>query len=510
MAYYKQAFLLFGLMGILYSCNDTWQSEHVWYGTDGRLHYTPDEQGNIIPDFSHVGYRYGDVRLPDISVVLEIEPVEGDNGKHLQKAIDKVAMMPLQPNGYRGAILLKRGEYPVSESISLHTSGIVLKGEGENRDGSVIIATGDKKRSLLIIGGRGAISEAEETRTRIREAYVPVGRKYLILESTEHVKPGDDILITRPGTQQWINDLKMDSFPPREDGGVVHPWQSDYYHLSFERVISRISGDTIFFRNPMVMVFEEKYGGAMVSRYSYEGRIENAGIENILFVSEYTHEEDEQHGWNAVLFQHVQHAWAQHVTAHHFGYACVNIGQTAKHISISNCTNLSPVSIIMGGRRYSFKCDGQLSLFRNCRSSHARHDYATGAKVSGPNVFSNCTAIHSYNDIGPHHRWAMGTLYDRIITDGPINVQDRGNRGSGHGWSGVTQVFWNCEGKSAISQSPWVTGKNYNIGFKGEKKPGEWSPDRPDGEWEGHNRPGLFPQSLYEAQLAERTKNKNM
>lgn len=82
--------------------------------------------------------------------------------------------------------------------------------------------------------------------------------------------------------------------------------------------------------------------------------------------------------------------------------------------------------------------------------------------------FYNCTAFQTYADIGPHHRWAVGTLYDNIITDGEINVQDRGQMGSGHGWAGVTQVLWNCRAKRAAVQNPWTSGNNYNIGMKGQ------------------------------------------
>jgi unsaturated chondroitin disaccharide hydrolase len=99
----------------------------------------------------------------------------------------------------------------------------------------------------------------------------------------------------------------------------------------------------------------------------------------------------------------------------------------------------------------------------------------------------------------------MGTLYDLIVTDGEINVQDRDNSGSGHGWSGVNQVFWNCRGAASICQSPWTSGKNFNIGFQGAKKSGQWQPNRPDGVWEGQNVKGLFPESLYEAQMTDRS-----
>jgi hypothetical protein len=97
----------------------------------------------------------------------------------------------------------------------------------------------------------------------------------------------------------------------------------------------------------------------------------------------------------------------------------------------------------------------------------------------------------------------MGSLYELIVSDGPINVQDRDNWGTGHGWAGANHVLWNCRSESATCQNPWTSAKNYNFGFIGKKSLGRM-PDRPDGEWVGHNVPGIFPSSLYEAQLDER------
>src|SRR4030095_13663486 len=106
----------------------------------------------------------------------------------------------------------------------------------------------------------------------------------------------------------------------------------------------------------------------------------------------------------------------------------------------------------------------------------------------------NCTAKRTHADIGPHHRWSSGTLYDNITTDGEINIQDRGNYGSGHGWVGGTTILLDCTVKRAAVQSPYANGKNYSIGLKGEKGSGRFK-DRPDGEWEGQNLEGLQPVS---------------
>ena len=135
----------------------------------------------------------------------------------------------------------------------------------------------------------------------------------------------------------------------------------------------------------------------------------------------------------------------------------------------------------------------QLNLVAGCYTTEGRHDYVTGGRTAGPNVFHNCTSVNAHNDIGPHQRWATGTLYDNVRTDGIINVQER--RSGGHGWTGVTQVLWNCTGAKTSVQSPWVSGKNYAIAVQGDKYAGRYYSDRPDGEWELFNQ-AVVPKSL--------------
>jgi len=89
-------------------------SELVYPGEDGRLIYMPDEKDNIIPDFSHAGYMGGGVKLPDVPVRVTVEPGKGNDALRIQAAIDRVSKMPLDRNGFRGAVLLKRGRYEKS------------------------------------------------------------------------------------------------------------------------------------------------------------------------------------------------------------------------------------------------------------------------------------------------------------------------------------------------------------------------------------------------------------
>lgn len=481
---------------------DTWQSERVKVGNDGKLDYIPDHKGNILPDFSRVGYLEGE-EPPTLSKTIELQPQQGDDKNRIQAAIDELAFRQADSNGFKGCLLLKAGTYEVSDQLSISSSGIVIRGEGNHEQGTIVIATGRKKYSLFEIKGEGAISEIERSRVNINMPFVPVGTKKLVVENADSFKKDDWIIVFRPSTAKWISDIKMDQITARADGGTITQWKAGSYDFRFERKVENIVKDTLYIDNPIVMEMETKYGGGEVYKYVFEGRIRYCGIENLLCISEYISETDEDHGWDAVKIEKAEHCWVRNVTAKYFGYSAVNISSNAKNISVLNCKCLEAKSKITGGRRYSFNCNGQLNLIKNCETTEGRHDFVTGSRVCGPNVFTQCTASNTHSDIGPHHRWAMGTLFDVIETDGTINAQDRGNYGSGHGWAGANQVLWNCMAAKISCQSPWVSAKNYAIGCHGTKSAGRY-PDRPDGEWEGFNKQYLEPESLYEAQLVNR------
>ena len=61
-----------------------------------------------------------------------------------------------------------------------------------------------------------------------------------------------------------------------------------------------------------------------------------------------------------------------------------------------------------------------------------------------------CAIYVAWNDIGPHHRFATGTLYD-TVSGGLLSVEDRGSSGTGHGWSGANVVYWNCISRQSLN-----------------------------------------------------------
>ncbi|WP_345949351.1 hypothetical protein ABDD95_21120 [Mucilaginibacter sp. PAMB04274] len=108
---------------------------------DGSLQYKADAKGNTLPDFSNVGYHSGEKQWPNVPVVKTISPAaEGSSEQIIQDAINEVSARAPDANGYRGAVLLKKGKYLVPGTIRITKNGIVIRGEGNTANGTCIVA----------------------------------------------------------------------------------------------------------------------------------------------------------------------------------------------------------------------------------------------------------------------------------------------------------------------------------------------------------------------------------
>jgi len=202
-------------------------------GSDGKLVYSQDENGNRLPDFSYVGYHSGEKAIPDVPVKITIEPVEGDNTQHIQHALDQLGKLPIDKDGFRGALLLKRGVYKVGGRLILSDSGTVLRGEGSGPEGTVIIATGydnpKYRRPLISVAPKENLS-AESTqyhssqnvpkmvladsKSSITNTTVPIGARSFSVESAAGFKAGDRIAVYRPCTAEWLHSIGCDAIKP--------------------------------------------------------------------------------------------------------------------------------------------------------------------------------------------------------------------------------------------------------------------------------------------------------
>ncbi len=473
-------------------------SRHVSLGPEGALVYGATRSGDRVPDFSHAGYMGGGVALPSVPVRITVRPGEGDDTARIQAAIDELASRPRDTDGFRGAVRLAAGRYEVGGPLRIAASGIVLRGQGHGEDGTVLLATGTEQRTVLHVGGEGQPKELAATRRAVIDEYVPVGATRLRLESADGLSVGDEVLVWRLSNERWIDELGMNRIPPRDDGRPVHQWEPETYRLPFDRIITAIEGRTITLDAPLTTAIDQQYGGGYVVKHEYPRRIEQVGVENLRAVSEYRGpmDEDEDHAWVFIEMDALQDGWVRDVTAAHFGFSLVTVGRQTKRVTVQDSRCLDPVSRITGSRRYSFYVLGQLTLVQRCYARHGRHDFVLGSRVQGPNVFLDCVAEEAHNDTGPHHRWSSGCLFDNVVVRGDaINVRNRLNLGTGHGWAGANMVLWNCRADLITCERP-PTAQNWAIGCVAESYRG-------DGLWESRGRP-VKPESLYRAQLAER------
>ena len=74
-----------------------------------QLAYTPDSLGNRIPDFSYCGYMASEKPIPTIPVRVIVPVVKGDATLRIQSGLDYIASLPIDANGFRGAVLLQKG-----------------------------------------------------------------------------------------------------------------------------------------------------------------------------------------------------------------------------------------------------------------------------------------------------------------------------------------------------------------------------------------------------------------
>jgi hypothetical protein len=461
----------------------------VLVAADGRLIYHRDELGNLIPDFSHCGYAGAERTIPDVPVQIVVAPAAGDDGARIQSAIDRLAQLPLDEGGFRGAVLLAAGRFEVAGQLRISASGIVLRGSGAGESGTIVVAKGRDRRTLVRVAGNSTPQHIVKKSVQVIDDYVPVGADTAQLDSTDGLKPGDRVCITRPSTAEWIKALGTDAF------GVG--WKPGTRDLCWEREIVQIDGFKVTFDAPITTAIEKRFGGASVQRYDSTGRITNIGIEHLQLQSEYdaSNPRDEDHAWFGVTMQHVENAWVRCVLFRRFAGGAVALWEKTRHITVEDCISLAPVSENAGYRRHAFFTQGQLTLFLRCWSEHGRHDFAAGHCAAGPNAFVNCHAAETHGESGPIESWASGVLYDNVrIEGGALSLTNRWSSPPGAGWSAANCLLWQCQAATMhVSQPP--TANNWAIGV--------WSEFSGDGAFAARSE-FVEPISLYQAQLRQR------
>src|SRR4051812_31628616 len=461
-------------------------SNWVKTSVTGRLIYVPAPDGDRIQDFSMVGYGAGKIappeNLPVIATINATLPAGSDYTTLIQNTINNaISANAIQGNGFRGIVQFGPGEFDVSGHVTISGSGIVLRGSGTSSDlatSTHVVSTNTTDNLSTspytsIFSFTGSTSgKVLGTQQAVLDKRVPVGAQSIHVGSTAGMAVGGMIEIFRPSTQAWIHELGMDLIP-----APATPWAAGDRDLKWQRTITRIEGNTVYFDAPITTALDAQWGGGTVRTYSLPNKIKNVGIENIWGQSLATRDElNENRTPTFVSFSRVDNGFVQNIETRYFPYATVytNEADGTQHITVDGAHSSQPSGQVTGGRRYTYAMDGQMSLVQNSTAVDGRHDFVTGSNVVGPIVFTNSQGTVTHADAGPHHRWGSGLLFDNILA-GQINIQNRWDSGSGHGWAGANSVVWNSTATSStgfIVQSP-PTAKDWLIGSTGTMGAGD-------------------------------------
>jgi hypothetical protein len=471
----------------------------IQISNDGKLTYNASSNGDRVPDFSYCGYMLSEVPIPDVPVKVIVPAMSGDATEKMQTAIDYVSSLPLDKQGFRGAVLLDKGTFEVAGRLTIGASGVVLRGSGPNTDQTTLIGTGVDRQTLIRIIGIN--NRRIEKPVQVADNYFPVNATKLTFKNNHSFKVGDQVVVNRPSTKEWLEKLGTDKIGIYVDYQLTK-WDPGDFDQNWYRTIVAISPESITLDVPLTNSLDPQYGGGNVAKYAWEGQIRNVGVENLRCISAFdkSNAKDENHRWMAITMDNVRDAWVRRVVAEHFVSSAVAVWETASRITVEDCKSLAPVGEIGNYRRYSFHTLGQQVLFQRCYAEYGYHDFSIGFTTPGPNAFVQCYSFMPTNFSGSIGGWSTGILFDKTTVDGGIvSFAYRDVDGQGGGWSAANSLSWQTRAPQIHVPAP-PTAQNWAYGSLGQ------------GYGNGiHELPRGFlkPESIFYAQLEARTGKKS-
>jgi hypothetical protein len=505
------------------------QSEWASLDATGKLVYKTLPAGDRIMDFSYAGYMGGGVKLPAVPMAKTVAPSGGDDTAAIQSAIDEVSQLPLVNgfrgavlapsggddtaaiqsaidevsqlplvNGFRGAVLLKPGTFRCSAALAIRTGGVVLRGYGPTQ--TTIQMSGDPHVCITVEGTKPVTGAP----VAITNAYVPAGAMTFHAADASGFTAGDAIIIERPDTSAWIAFMGMDKLVRNHAGQT---WRHDQTRT--RRTIKTISGNAINVDVPLSDSLDAKYlnpPGATVVKSSTTNCVTQVGIENLHIVSAPQPIAITEKQNQAITVDQARDIWVRNLLIDDT-INSIYLGHETRRVTVEDVQVNQSVTTKGAALASDFTSDGTQILINRCTGTGNHLFYfVTLDGVNGPNVLLNCV-FHGDGRIQPHARWATGLLVDNCrVPDGGIDLLNRGEMGTGHGWTIGWGVAWNSSARSFVIQQP-PGSANWAIGCVGKQDlapmPFGTSPMLPQGYIDSNDKP-VSPASLYLEQLRER------
>jgi hypothetical protein len=477
-----------------------------------------DAEGRFLHDFSYAGYHAGDA--PPATPPGTTYDV-ASYGADKSGAVDATAAVQSAINAASvaggGVVFFPAGTYQIAGTLSVTTSGVVLRGVGAASYLRFTKAAGLAYTANLTFSGALARDVARPLTADANERADEV-----VVANTTGLAPGDDVAIGWAITDAFTAEHNM-----------TGTWTAfaNQYQVFFRTKVVSITGNTVKLDVPLRYRALVRDGASLQKETGYLSDVgfEHLSVSNaVTWASAWA--EDRAH---LVAFKDVRDSWindvhsvaSADVAPYHLRSGGVLI-ENSKRMSVLSSSMGDAENRGQGGNGYLFEVSRTNDiLFADTEAKNGRHGFIQNWGFGNVGtVYLRCVSAGSAETTvgnpvaGPteqsfsehHHSLAMATLVDDSRIDDGFVFRNRGAWSTGAGHTATESVVWRASGAGKVVSKQW--GWGYIIGTKGVTVDtnvddafgaGTGPVDFVEGKDQGDT---LYPKSLYEDQRAKRLK----
>jgi len=479
------------------------QHSRLW-GRSGELWSPPSR----LPDFSYAGYRRGEKEIPRRAVDVSVKDfgARGDG-----RTDDTAAFQKAIAESAGKVIFVPRGNYRITDFLTIAASGTVLRGAGPTRSVFVFpkpldsvkpnwgATTSGKRTSNYSWSGGYVRIVGQSSDRKLADVSSPAkrGDQSLAVSDPSKFQAGEDyeLRMSDAGNRSLTKHLYAG------DAGPISNLKN--IRESFVFRVSRLdaAAKRIHFDRPLRTDVRAEWRPHLVAT---KCSVEECGIEELGFAFPNTAYQGHftELGFNAVDLRDVRHCWVRNIRIHNAdsGVFVRGVNNTLTGLHITSARTIEKSRKATG--HHGVTLGGQDNLLTRYRFETRFMHGVTVTRGSAGNVASS--------GIGPdlsfdHHRYAphSNLFTDIHLGEGSRMFQSGGGAKLGHhcaAWA----TFWGIRARRPQS---WPKGFGPDrMNLVGVQPAGK-SDLKPTGRWfEAIDPMKLSPRNLHQAQLERRLK----
>ncbi|NIJ46469.1 hypothetical protein FHR24_002957 [Wenyingzhuangia heitensis] len=279
----------------------------------------------VLPNFSYAGYKYSQEAIPDVNHkifnVLDFGAIPND-AKSDKEAVKK-AIAAAQKNK-KGIVFFPKGKYYINtasddiSTISINSSNIVLRGEGDGENGTVLFFEKNlpPKDPKKIYSSPSALEAKSKKGDKLLTTVVSNSSREthkVTVKDASNIKTGDWVILKVVNNSK---DLIAYDTKPLE---VQPEWTkivNKGVQVNERHQVAKVDGNVITFVEPIHYDVKAKHNWE-IHKY---GHLKNIGFENIRFEGNWTKDfvhhrsAEDDGGWTILSLSRTVNSWIRNCT----------------------------------------------------------------------------------------------------------------------------------------------------------------------------------------------------